>query len=458
MPHSNAYRRGLAASALLVAAGWVVAGSAVPQGSEAKAQKYYEATAEALKFPGDKKILESILSDVPRYLGYGGLSARDLERLSPAVLMDHTALGSPCGASPASPAQPCETAVEAPAEFTRATSVVPLRAGDILSSRFLAPKIANVSQPAATRPLGWRKLVRLLARRGSEASKHGISAGIVLFNFFTQPGARPFTPEAESVNTQVMLLTTRTSFASGGKDSLYWLDYGPLSAGGKLSLKLDASFDAADFQGSAQAIKPYFVPDGCVACHGQNETRPMVNYLDTDHWFDRIDDDFTRARDDGLPVLFDGGTDPSRPEFARAFDVIRQFNEEAEAQAAMAQPKSFHRKASRGWLQLHEASNEHVPAIKRAIQSRLRWNAASQVDQELLPLLNRYCFRCHGTIKFNVFDKTEVFARRGPMATRLSPTDAQMRGQDSFLMPPDRKLDDAERDRLLRLLRALEGR
>jgi hypothetical protein len=372
--------------------------------------------------------------------------------------MDPAALGSPCDAAPASPASPCDRAVESPVEFARAFGAVPIRAGDILASRFLAPKIANVSQTAATRPLGWRKLVRLLARRGSAASKHGIGAGIVLFNFFTQPGARPFALEAESVNTQVMLLTTRTSFSSGGKDSLYWLDYEPLSAGGKLSLKLDASFDASDFQGSAQAIKPYFVPDGCVACHGENETRPMVNYLDTDHWFDRIDDDFTRVREEGLPVLFDGGADPSRPEFARAFDVIRLFNEEAEAQAAMAQPKSFHRKASQSWLQLHEASNGHVPAIERGIPSRLRWNARAPVDQELLPALNRYCFRCHGTIKFNVFDKTEVFGRRGVIATRLMPTEAQVRGQDSFLMPPDRKLDDSERDRLLRLLRALEAR
>ena len=86
----------------------------------------------------------------------------------------------------------------------------------------------------------------------------------------------------------------------------------------------------------------------------------------------------------------------------------------------------------------------------------MRWNPKSAVDQELLTGLNRYCFRCHGTIKFNVFDKAQVFARRAVIANRLAPIPAQLKANPSFLMPPDRKLPDTERERLMRLLRTME--
>src|SRR5262249_52963328 len=155
--------------------------------------------------------------------------------------------------------------------------------------------------------------------------------------------------------TQVMLLRSRSAFNRGNRDSLYWLDYGPLSGGGKLSLALDAFFDASDLQGTG-VKKPYFVPDGCVACHGENPQRPMVNYLDTDHWLDRLDDDFANVRAANLPVLFDAGSDPTTPAFARAFDAIRQFNEEAEIHSSFSQPQSVHRRATVTWLRLHRST------------------------------------------------------------------------------------------------------
>lgn len=268
------------AAVLFVAVVTLAAGGAVLQGSPEKARAYYASTAAALSFRDAKSILDSTLDDVPRYLGYG-LTGRDLERIAPAVLMDPVRLGTPCDVG-----QICETEVADVAAFARAFAVRPLRPDDILAARFLAPKIANVADPPTSRVLGWRKLVRLRARDGSDASRRGISAAIVLFNFFTQPSEAPFGPQAESVNTQVMLLTAPAAFARGDRDSLYWLDYGKLSEGGRLSLQLDATFDASDLQG-AGAVKPYYVPDGCVACHGESPARPTVNYLDTDHWFDR---------------------------------------------------------------------------------------------------------------------------------------------------------------------------
>jgi len=437
----------------------VVAGSAVPQGSPVKAQAYYKKVADVLEFRTSASIFDSTLDDVLTYTGYAGLSARDLQRLASNVLMDSEALGKPCPASSAVQAgAPCGTAPADLEGFKRAFSIRPLRSDDILASRFFAPKIIDVSQPPERRPLGWRKLVRLRARDGSDAAKHGIDAAVILFNFFTDPGVRPFGPSAESVNTQVMLISDQARFSApdAEMDALYWLDYGRLSGGGKLSLQLDASFDAADLQAPG-GTKPYYVPDGCVACHGEHPQRALVNYLDTDHWFDRSANDFIRVQEEGLPVLVDAGTnDVTTVEFARAFDVIRRFNEEASRQAATAQPKAFHRAASETWLRLHEQDNHHFPPIERSAPSVTAWNHNSETEKQLIDDLNRYCFRCHGTIKFNVFDKAALLDRRALIPDRLSPTREQLRADPNFLMPPDRKLEPAERDRILRLIRALE--
>ena len=74
-------------------------------------------------------------------------------------------------------------------------------------------------------------------------------------------------------------------------DSLYWLDYDVLSHGGKLSMALNQRFDANELTRGSNGIRPYFVPDGCVVCHGITKKAPLVNYLDTDEWFDRIEND-----------------------------------------------------------------------------------------------------------------------------------------------------------------------
>jgi hypothetical protein len=441
---------------LLVAA--IVALAAVPSGSPEKATAYYQSIAKVLEFKDSAKIFDSTLDDVTSYVGYPGLSGADLQRIPSDILMDPARLGKPCPVAPSTdgtPAPLCLSAVSNPDLFAQAFVTIPARPGDILASRFFAPKITNVNDPPETRGLGWRKLVRLKSRSGSAAAKHGIDSAIILFNFFTPPGVKPFGISADSVNTQVILTTTAPD-----KDSIYWLDYAPLSKGGKLSLELDASFDARDFQpnvapgGGTSGVQKYFVPDGCVGCHGgENFSRPLVNYLDTDHWFDRLDNDFARVRAEGTPVLFDSGSDDvTTPDFARVFDVIRQFNEEAEHHASFAAPQAFHRAAAQTWLRIHEGSNNHFPPIERAVQSSVTWNAQTPGDTETLALLNRYCFRCHGTIKFNVFDKASVQSRLVQIRSRLEPLPEQLRADPGFQMPPDRKMDAADLTRLLELL------
>ena len=114
------------------------------------------------------------------------------------------------------------------------------------------------------------------------------------------------------------------------------------------------------------------MPDGCVGCHGgENPEKALVNYLDTDHWFDRLDNDFGRVRLEGSFVLVDANTeDPNSPAFRAAFDVIRRFNVEAEAHAAVTQPDAFHRQAALKWAELHANSRDHFPPISRRCNLR----------------------------------------------------------------------------------------
>jgi len=394
----------------------------VPHGSPQKAVAYYTNLAAVLGFRDAVTVTNSTLDDVPAYLGYAGLLGKDLERLPPDALINQTN------------------------QLTKP--------GEILVSRFFAPKIINVNDPQATRGLGWRKLVRLRARPDSPASKHSLDSAIILFNFLTAPGVKPFGDDAESGNTQVILTSTAPDH-----DSIYWLDYGKLSKGGKLSLQLDQTFDARDFEpntapGGPSGVQPYYVPDGCVGCHGgENPQKALVNYLDTDHWFDRLDNDFGRVRLEGSFVLVDANTDdPNSPAFRRAFEVIRQFNNEAEAHAAITQPDAFHRQAALKWAEVHKNSTDHFPPISRAVQSTNTWNLQSPNDAEALGLLNRYCFRCHGTIKFNVFDKAAVKERVPQIRDRLEPIPEQLRLNPRFIMPLDRKMETNDLKRLLKLL------
>ncbi len=423
----------------------------VPHGSMDQAQAYYRGLATTLGFRDPNTIFTSTLDDVTAYMGYQGLGARDLQRLSSAALMDQEQLTSPC-----TPPTPC-AGVENTALLQQTLAVRPLRSGDILAARFFAPKIVNINDPPAIRQLGWRKLIRLRARSGSTAAAHRIDAAIILLNFFTNPGELPFDPAKESGNTQVILTST-----ASGKDSIYWLDYGKLSDGGTLSLQLNASFDARDFHpnttaGGTSGFQPYFVPDGCVGCHGgENQHKALVNYLDTDHWLDRLDNDFTGLRDQGVPVLFDAGTnDASAPQYTRAFDVIRQFNEEAEQQAHTTNPNAFHDAAAKTWLALHQNSNRHLPPVERAVPGAVEWK---QNDSELLGLLDEYCFRCHGTVKFNVFDKPAVQERVPLIRASLRPTPDQLRRDPGILMPRDRTMKPEDVQRLLDLLPSTGGR
>jgi hypothetical protein len=414
----------------------------ISHGDAENAKRYYRTLAAALEFSAPDQIFETKLDDVAAYLGYGGIRGEDLQILPPSVLMNPDQLLAPCTTPDCSNSLRDRNAVLA------SLGPVPIRPDDILVSRFFAPKIMNIKEPEATRKLGWRKLVRLRARAGSKAEAHKITAGIILFNIFTDPGKVPFGPEDESVNTQVMLLTDLAAVQSPGRvgpPTVYWLDYDKISNGGRLSLALHASFDANELPASSDGARDYFVPDGCIACHGNNSRRSMVNYLDTDHWFDRLATDFPNLKAQGLPLLFDAQTnDPSSVQFKLAFDVIRRFNIEADLQAKKAQPKHDEVLAAQKWIDIHATANDLVPPLDRAIGSRPHWSADTPGDAEALGAMNQYCFRCHGTIKFSVFNKQAVRERRANLRERLS-AEAPV----GVRMPPDRELPEDVRSLLL---------
>lgn len=292
--------------------------------------------------------------------------------------------------------------------------------------------------------------MRLKAKPDSPAKAKRIEAAVILFNIFVSPEVQPFGRTNSSVNTQVMLLPELTQIrplpgqkGAGELDSVYWLDYqnrtetGP----GQLGFALNASFDANELPGAG--TKDYFVPHGCVACHGDNAERSLVNFLDTDHWFDRLDNDFPKFKASNRALLHDANTnDPNTPEFQEAFDIIRKFNEEADERAHQAQPTHDESLASAKWLETHKNNYAPVPPIQRAIGAVPQWQAGDANEEKLLATMNQYCYRCHGTVRFSVFDK--AFMLDEEKAKLLLRLDAK--AEVGLRMPPDRPLDENVRE------------
>lgn len=445
MTYSMRHRRALACSLVLAASLAACGNEPGPRaaadgtgqerirvGTEADAKEYYEKLDSLL--PQTKKAtLDELLSS----LGYDGLTAFDVERLAPDTLMDPAKLGA--DAPKLSP---------------------PTNKGDILATRFFAPKIVNyqVEQPA-DHGVGWRKLVRLNARTDSPAAKDGVSAAHLLFNYVGK-GADidVFKAGARSQNNQVMFI------GSGGPSSTpfaRWSVYGEVVApgqGGARILSLRAPFDAPRLGGNAD----YYVPDACADCH-DSDLRAKLNFLDTDHWIDRsADSDFAGVFPTSkLGVLYDA--DPSLPPddfkkaFERAFDVVVELNKEIATQNEAIGVGGRHLKAVKKWNENHkDGQRAHVPLTDRSL-GQTPWNTDLEPDRELLPLLNQYCYRCHSTIRYSLFDRDAVFDNLDEIKERLrinpkSPVERERQRR----MPQDRLFSEEQIRRLETLLDAMK--
>jgi hypothetical protein len=391
----------------------------VVTGSEQAARNYYQQKASPqLGFLTADTILGSSIKDLLTYLGYNEVSASDLHRLSSADLM---AKGMP---------------------------------GEILATRFFAPKITAVAENAPAVPssgFGWRALTRFKARENSPAVTNGVQSMYFLQNIF-QPQADldPFDPvKRVSKFNQVIVVRAGNGPFIDSKRAAYFFAYGPLikldgngnpqqTADGKftddgpLAFKLAATFDGRDPETNLNA-KDYFVPDACVQCHGGAQLKGKVNFLDTDHWFDRVlptygvdgdpykTEDFVGLAKAKFGLLYDGGKDKP-DDFKKAFDVLRKLNREIRDQNAAAGGTgngNFQLRAADKWLQLHQDSADHVPPYQRGFGADA-WKADNDNHKKLLYFLNRYCYRCHSSVRYSVYDRQAVKDRASDIAGRVT--------------------------------------
>jgi len=404
---------------------------AVVPGDQTEADTYYAQLQTKLVGFQPTPFTNSSIGDMLVYYGFPALLATDLQKLSSAEIMDFAKLRDLVTNKP---------------EFAAAYASKPLQAGEILVSRFFAPKIINVGDPQTggvpKDGFGWRKVLRFKARDGSAARSNGLDAFYLLFNFTSDKPKFPDGTNAGQI--QAILIPT---YPTGGKhNDIYFLVYEGLGKPnpGKVGFFLQATFDLAS---SVPADGKYYVPRSCAQCHGTekpNQVGGKVNYLDTDHWIDRTGDDFKAVNP--ADVLVDGE--------APGYDTIRKLNTEIEKQNSAVIPSgspNFALLAVRKWLELHKEGqpNRHAPPLERGLVDVAGdpvWTAGADPDQQLLPLMNQYCFRCHSSVRFHVFQKKAVVQRKTSIVGRVN----------SGNMPQDRKLDPATKNTLLQLINKLQ--
>lgn len=418
----------------------------IEPGKEDEAFAYYKTTFDELGLnpqglSGQPLVDSQNLSQALEFLGYKDLTPRGAEELSSVELMQRFP-------------------------------------DNLLSSAFFAPKITDVSISPIN--VGWRKVLRFKAQ--GDAAKKGIATAFLLFNKFQGAGqfdVDPFKPpvntSTESKNTQLILVRAD---GSALKQPLYFLVYGSLlEDNSKLITFLTASFDAR--APNIVQNNKYYVPTACAECHGglrfnggdlePDYERLKLNYLDTDHWFDRLDDDFAFLKGYSNGVLHDGGADEAKPEFAAAFDIVRRLNREIQTQnkstevptpSPTPEDASIQLRAVTKWLDLHNTNSHHQNVFDRALPSITGdpWKANQLPDQELLPLMNQYCFRCHSSVRFSVFDRPNVVIRKKKILKFMD-----LPVCDPLSMPQDRNLNCsaktlADKQKILQLVCALDAK
>jgi hypothetical protein len=409
----------------------------VEEGNIDAARKYYsETVSPQLKFLTPATIANpssSSIKDLLAYFGYTNIAAKDLHRLSSDEIMNLSA------------------------------------AGDILATRFFAPKITAVSANPPQVPaggFGWRKLVRLKAKPDSAAAQNGMDLLLILQNIFEKTiTGNPFNADQNVSKFNQVIVTRKQGPFSPSQQPAYFLAYSPLvklsgSSGlpikdasgnfqddGVISFSLKATFDekARDPETNV-LLSEYFVPGSCVQCHGGVTTRGKANYLDTDHWIDRVrpnyglsesrfkEEDFTALANSPYDVIFDGEKDAAKTQ--KAFEVIRLLNEDIRNQnSLLGTANNFQLNAVERWLELHKAANfgsGHAPPYARGFGNQ-PWDPNSETDKKLVYYLNRYCYRCHSSVKYSVFDRTAVVGRIGVIPGRV----LDISDQTSW-MPQDR--------------------
>jgi hypothetical protein len=422
----------------------------IAPGDANAAKAYYKRVSAKIGLPLIENDQPS--SDLNRlliYLGYKGMLAGDFENIPSQLLMPKTASEFAALAAKINRA-----------EFTANMKLEIFQSDNVLVSRFFAPKIvnyantANPDQPGDPKLFnpGWRKLVILKSQTGSPADTSGIQSASILFNFVQRHediAKDPFDGNV-SKNNQVILVPK----TAGTEDSAYFAVY--LEAPDyKLGLALqNVAFDLP-------APKDYFVPIACAQCHGHDRgsltppfyTKARLNYLDTDQWHDAMNMDFQDLAATTKGVVFDGGKTVDSAPYHVAMDVVKKMNSGIRQQNVSVDETDFKAKAVEKWLQNHATQDGPVPANLRALDvSGETWDFTNANEQELVGLLDHYCFRCHSSVRYNVFDKAGVRDASPGFEFRLTrPT------SNAAYMPQGRVLPQADRDRIISLAKQLFG-
>jgi len=430
----------------------------VERGDPQTAIAYYRRIGAKIQLPlvdSTGPLASADMNMLLRYLGFVGLSAKDFETLDSKTLMPSTD-----GALAA-----LASRVENPILFKKNFTPLNTYAGlNILVTRFFAPKIVNYinqTNPALPpdKPFapGWRKLVILKSRNGSLADQAGIESASILFNYIKADiSADPFAGNLSS-NNQVILVPKAAKFLQDkSQDAAFFAVFltGPAY---KLGLALESV--AFDLPGAQK----YFIPTACAQCHGHDGfgddgpypsnlvfPKARLNYLDTDQWHDAKALDFPELKQSPNAVLFDGGTSVGANAYRLAMGVFVRGNVMIRGQNATVNTTDFKIRAVEQWKRLH-GQVEPIPIERRILNvSGVMWDRTKSEEMELLGLLNRYCFRCHSTVRFNVFDKASVLAVKSSIEPRL-----KANSSSAYHMPQGRVLPQNDLDRIVALVRKL---
>ena len=262
-------------------------------------------------------------------------------------------------------------------------------AEEILSLRYFAPKTSSVDRFGNASELGWRQIVRLRVRAAAPRRNDvGLDAVCILANYqqlIAAAAGDPFT--TAPVYLQVMMVFTEPAIRPAR-----WLLFDQSMV---ITPSIRATFAGGDTAASVGGIN-LFVPGACGQCHGGDRYRPHLNLFDVDNWTERAQqgDDFEAVPDDRVIAVGSCA--------ANAFDVARHLNRlvfEHNATPALNTP-SFVLSGAESWNAKHQ-SRTYVPRLERSHGST-NWSAG---EKELLDLLSRYCYRCHGTILFDVYNR-----------------------------------------------------
>ncbi len=410
-------------------------------GDPTTAERHYDDAAIALGLSNKEAFgrLDQLLA----LAGYAGLTAENLADLDSARLMDPAGLQSALG--------------------TAKGRLADLQAGEILATRFFSPKTTDVSGKQQPREYSWRKLIRLRVRPSSTAAQRGFLNLWVLTNSYEADlGKNPFL--AADRNFQAIL---QPDVKQVKPLPMFFFAFGALPDATR-SVSSQGSWDAGnETLGEHDVHTAYHAPTACMDCHGRDTKFPRLQYLDTDHWLDRVQakDDFPLVGRSNWSALFDAGKDPQDQQFSAAFEVVRQLNREiltqnqsvdALATRESADPKlshslrraadaalqvGFQTRAADNWLRLHASSSAHIPPAQRGIlgeDGTTKWDAANRDEARLVGLLNRFCFRCHSSVEFHVFDKQAIREVQAMFAYHLD----EKLPHDQLRMPQDRGPND----------------